>query len=546
MPVSMPSCMTRQKHLDLAILILSFALAGLYQASGGGGFPLDDSWIHQGYARNLAERGEWSLVPGAASAATTSPLYVVLLAIGYKLGIAYPLWTLALGAAALALLGMLMARMTVWFCSCNEQWSWLAPALCLGTWHLLWSAVAGMETIVFSLLTTALFYWAWRICLRRASALSAGHAITLGLLSGLVTLTRPEGLLLGALVLVSVIASGATHTRKASPFTSGMNSQAEPGKATAVKLRKATLARLVVYASIALLTFAFIVLPYVYFNWTLTGSLLPSSATAKLQQQQILLGKPILSRILSILIPVFAGAQFLVLPGLAIYMWLAGRGRCRLPILIAILPLLWIVALVLLYAARLPAAYQHGRYLIPILPPTILCGSIGLAHAMNNLRSRSFSRILSRAWLGATLSCGAVFTLAVGPMVFREDVAIVNEEMVRTAKWISANVAEDDLVAGHDIGAFGYFARRGILDLAGLLTPEVIPILRDPEALWALLKSRGVRVLFTFPDQIPGGASADKRLCPVFTTEGRAARAAGGQNMSVYRLDWRGDCPQER
>ena len=537
--------MTRQKHLDLVILVVSFALAGLYQVSGGGGFPLDDSWIHQGYARNLAERGEWTLVPGIASAASTSPLYVVLLAIGYKLGIAYALWSLALGAAALALLGMLMARMSAWLCSWHARWSWLPPALCFGTWHLLWSAVAGMETIVFSLLTTGLIYWAWRICLRRSSALSSGQAITLGLLSGLVTLTRPEGLLLGALVLVSIIASGATHTLNATPCATGRKSQADLGIATVVKPLRTTLARLVVYASIALLTFAVIVLPYVYFNWTLTGSLLPSSATAKLQQQQILLGTPILSRILSILLPVCAGAQFLVLPGLAVYMWLAARGRCRLPTLIAILPLFWVAALVLLYAARLPAAYQHGRYLIPILPPIILCGGIGLAYAMNNLRSRPLGRILSRAWLGATLSCGAVFTLAVGPMVFREDVAIVNEEMVRTANWISANVAEDDLVAGHDIGAFGYFARRGILDLAGLLTPEVIPILRDAEALWALLESRGVKFLFAFPDQIPGRASADKRLCPVFTTEGRAARAAGGQNMSVYRLDWRGDCPQE-
>ena len=129
--------------------------------------------------------------------------------------------------------------------------------------------------------------------------------------------------------------------------------------------------------------------------------------------------------------------------------------------------------------------------------------------------------------------------------MFREDVAIVNEEMVRTEKCISANVAEDDLIAGHDIGAFGYFARRSILDLAGLLAREVVPILRDTEALWALLESRGVKVLYAFPDQIPGGTSADRRLCLLFTREGRAARAAGGQNMSVYRLDWRGNCPQD-
>lgn len=537
--------MTPQKRLDVAILIVSFALVGLYEMSGGGGFPLDDSWIHQGYARNLAEGGEWSLAPGTASAASTSPLYVILLAIGYKTGIAYPLWTLGLGAAALALLGMLLARISAWLCSGNATWHWLPPVLTLGTWHLIWSAVAGMETIVFCTLTTALIYWAWRIFLRRSSALSSGHAITLGLLSGLVTLTRPEGALLCALVLVSVMACEVTQALKARPFAIGRKAQPGAGGATVVKSRGRALARLVVYASIALLTFAVIVLPYVHFNWTLTGSLLPSSASAKLQQHQILLGAPIATRILGIVIPVFAGAQILILPGVAFYAWLAARGRFRLPVLIAMLPLFWAVALILLYAARLPAGYQHGRYLIPVLPAIILCGGIGLALAPGNLRVRRVGRVLSRAWLGATLSCGALFTLAVGPAAFREDVAIVNEEMVRTAKWISAHVAEGELAAGHDIGAFGYFARRSVLDLAGLLSPEVIPILGDAEAVWRLLESRGVEVLFAFPDQIPGGTSADKRLCLVFTTGGRAARAAGGQNMSVYRLDWRGNCPQD-
>jgi len=41
----------------------------------------------------------------------------------------------------------------------------------------------------------------------------------------------------------------------------------------------------------------------------------------------------------------------------------------------------------------------------------------------------------------------------------------------------------DALVAAHDIGALGYFGERHILDLAGLISPEVIPIMREPTKL---------------------------------------------------------------
>ena len=68
---------------DAAIGLLALAGVALYVAASSiiheVGFPLDDSWIHQTYARNLAERGEWAFVPGEPSVASTSPLYTCLL-----------------------------------------------------------------------------------------------------------------------------------------------------------------------------------------------------------------------------------------------------------------------------------------------------------------------------------------------------------------------------------------------------------------------------------------------------------------------------------
>ncbi len=61
------------------------------------GFPLDDAWIHQTYARNLAESGEWSFSPGIRSAGSTSPFYTILLSAGYLVELNPFFWTFMLG-----------------------------------------------------------------------------------------------------------------------------------------------------------------------------------------------------------------------------------------------------------------------------------------------------------------------------------------------------------------------------------------------------------------------------------------------------------------
>ena len=70
------------------------------------GFPLDDAWIHQTYARNLAQLGEWSFLPGQPSGGSTGPLWGVLLSLGHALGLGPLLWTFVLGWLILTALGV--------------------------------------------------------------------------------------------------------------------------------------------------------------------------------------------------------------------------------------------------------------------------------------------------------------------------------------------------------------------------------------------------------------------------------------------------------
>src|SRR5512139_207958 len=86
----------------IAVLYYLVASALIFRV----GFPLDDSWIHLTYARNLAEHGEWAFRLGERSAGSTSPLWTALLSVGFLIGLAPYVWTYFLGWVVLTLLAV--------------------------------------------------------------------------------------------------------------------------------------------------------------------------------------------------------------------------------------------------------------------------------------------------------------------------------------------------------------------------------------------------------------------------------------------------------
>ena len=86
------------------------------------------------------------------------------------------------------------------------------------------------------------------------------------------------------------------------------------------------------------------------------------------------------------------------------------------------------------------------------------------------------------------------------------------------------------------IGALGYFTRRPLLDLAGLISPEVIPFIRDEARIRTFIRERGAGYAILFPDWYPRLAE-DSGLARVFTTGCALTREQGGQNLSVYQVN---------
>lgn len=515
------------RKLEIGLLVLAAALVWVYVRGAPSGFALDDSWIHQVYGRNLAATGQWAFLPDVPSAASTSPLFTVILSFGYAVGVPYMLWTHLLGVIALWVNGVLAARIMARFVPEQKTLVVLTGCAMVLTWHLIWAAASGMETMMFTMFTSFMLFLGLResgfqlgkapLKVNQSQQALLQRAVSFGACAGLTVLARPEGAVLTALIALFMLA-----LRPQRSWTHFM-----------------------FWSMIALATFSMILMPYLMLNWQLTGGLLPDTAAAKQAQLAFRIeGTTLLERIWMMVWPLLAGAQFLLVPGVIYFVWaLIPRLRENRNLAWALLPLAFAVVQIVLYAARLPSPIQHARYVIPALPAIIIYGILGTVWLLERGRRRFATRVLTRTLAIAAALAFFVFGLGVGANEFRKDVSAINEEMVASALWIDQNIPRDQLLATHDIGAIGYFTPRPLVDVAGLISPEVVPFIDDGERLWAYLQKRGVKYLMALPDQVPGDDITDKRLCPIYTTNGATAKSIGYPNMTIYQLVWDGICP---
>lgn len=485
-----PEARLSRRHL-LILLGLAVLSAGgyllvsrLYYRTG---FPLDDAWIHQTYARNLALRGEWAFLPGQPSGGSTAPLWSALLAIGFRLKLSPYIWTYLLGALLLwsaAALGEYAVRLLA--PAYRPRFPWAGATLAL-EWHLVWAADSGMETLLSALLALAVF-----VLLLDDSR----RFLTVGLLTGLSVWARPDGVTLlapAALTVLLVEPTGSKRLRGLAALALGL---AGP--------------------------FALNLL----FNLAVTSSVWPNTFYAKQAEYAAYLQLPLWQRFGQQLLQPLVGVGIVLLPGAVWMAALAIRERQWGALSFT----LWVLGFLGLYALRLPVAYQHGRYVIPAMPAFFVLGLTGFA-ALTAPKPARWNRIVSSSWKSAAGLLLIIF-YGRGAFAYAQDVAVIESEMVTMAVWVSENVPAGALVAAHDIGALGYFGDHELVDLAGLISPDVIPFIRDEPRLADYLNQRGVSYLVTFPDWYPLLTSD---LSPVFSTGAAYAPALGETNMAVYR-----------
>jgi hypothetical protein len=494
------------KKLAIGLGILLAGLIGplifLFQEKKIGlwGFPLDDAWIHLTYARSLAGGLGWSYAGGPPSAGSTSPFWTFLQIPSFGLHLPVIAWSYGLGILFLFLNAIVLM---LWVRKLEPKAWCFVLIFALGEWHFVWASLSGMETLFFCCWVSLMMYLFFPLPLTAGGkTVSAVRLLLLGILCGAGIGIRPEALLLMLYICTAVVIQlYPTMKRKIWPFFLG-----------------------------GLLPVA----GYFLFTIGSTGRPFPNTFYVKTAEYAAWTSQSIFLRFLQSWVPLLAGPVVALIPFIAAAIILLVRSR-KGP---ELLPFAWALSHLLLYAIRLPATYQHGRYFLPVLPVLIGYGVYGYFALKEKVFHRLMPRIAIRAaWASALLLTG-IF-LYIGSTQFSADVAFIQTNMVDMALWIRENTPADAVIAAHDIGALGFWGDRHIVDLGGVTDLEAIPLLSGQTSLDDYLTFKHADFLMT----LEGTYSRDLGACiPQHAAEENPALPI--QRMLLF--DWPLGCSNRR
>jgi hypothetical protein len=420
------------------------------------GFPLDDAWIHQTYARNLGLSGIMAYNRGQLSSGSTAPLWAGLLALGYLLGVPHLWWAYVWGTVFSIASALSAAYLSVRYFGYKASFWWVGIVSFL-EWHLAWAALSGMEVTFFTFLTL-LYLW----LLDRDSP-----AYLLGIVAGIIALARPEGFLLVAIYGIRWLSVWRRDRRQA-------------------------LGVVLLFGA----PFLVLVSPLVVFDWLVGNSPFAQTVYAK----YMVYGTswtPIkgLRYVLGVIQYFVWGPLLLLAPFSVVTIYRVWRTRDRR----LHYPLAWIACLIALYSLALPYIYHNGRYIMPLIPIILILGVEGLRWTMASVRGW---RIFWVTYQAAVVAMVVALWIN-GASTFALEATLLHENHLTIARWIDENTPPDAVIATHDVGLLGYHSGRKLVDLAGLITPEAIPILHDQRALAQLCRNKGVSYVVVFTGYHP-------------------------------------------
>jgi arabinofuranosyltransferase len=485
------SCVTASRRDDLlvalaAVVPLAWLLLRERVIAGAAGFPLDDSWIHLHFARNLAAGAGFVYNPGQPVAGSTAPLWTLLLGAGAAVAGASLAMAKTLGVASGIAAALVVRRAAIAFGAVPAT-AVIAAVSLLWTGAFAWGALSGMEVTFAALLVAASLL-----------ALARDATWTTAVASALAALARPEAIVLTPLLALA---------------------------------RPPTARRMLIFAAVTLA----VVAPFVAFSYATVGRPLPATAVAKIEGGLLgwLGGLREPAAVTWLTRPRDFGLEWLrwllathpLLPLALPAAFFAWRRCGRALGLVSLALIAHPLAMALLAPYRGPA-FQEGRYSTHLLPLAVIVLAAAAAKAF-----RAKPVVLAFVLL--------ISLMALAPAAERYawGVQNINAMQVHLGRWLDAHAPPSATLAVNDIGAIAFFSRRPVLDLMGLVTPDILPYRREGETgVMTYVAQRCPDYVVIFPTWFPLLAARRDVMTPVYSVRLARNEVSGGPEMVVYRL----------
>jgi hypothetical protein len=343
-----------------------------------------------------------------------------------------------------------------------------------------------------------------------------------------------------SLALALVAASLLAHARRATVVTALLAALAALARPEAILLvpllvlaGELSIRRVLLFAAVTALVLA----PSVAFSLATVGAPVPATAAAKVEGgllgwlagvreplARTVLGRPAeffsgwITWLWSThwLLPVALG------PAVAVAWWRAGRGL-GVPALVLIAHPL---AMALLAPYREPG-FQEGRYSMHLLPVGLAVLAVAAPREWWPARRAALT-----GWLAL-----AVVTWPGAADRYAWGVQNINAMQVHLGHWVDRHVPRGARLAANDIGAIAFFSRRHVIDLMGLVTPDIIRYRREGEpGVIRYVEQTCPDYVIVFPAWFPALTSRNDLLTPVYRVRLEHNLVSGGPEMIVYRL----------
>lgn len=431
---------------------------------------LDDAFISFRYAEHLAAGNGLVYNAGERVEGYTTFLWVVLISVGRKVGVAPILFSKVIGALCALGTLLLLAHAHRFGIGVKRQEAAMAT-LFLGSCGVFTSwALSGMEVSLFTFLIL-LVITAYHIALCRRDQLRLFGVA--GVLCALAALTRPEGAILVLPLLARTLALGRNHRIEA--------------------------------ASLLLGAFMVVFVPYLVWRYFYYGYLLPNTYYAKVGFGivQYLRGLLYLGR--------FANTTMLLLIPAMLY--LISLKWCRTLPNGSVLPLV-----MLCYGAHVVAvggdAMPAFRFLAPVLPLLCLVTATSVFAILNDSRP-----LLVGVIVAAIVSYNLVEWRFGADLYTKIKEDTIAGYGMQVGLWLKQNVDPGSLIATNTAGTIPYFSKLRTVDMLGLNDEHIahreIPTMGQGDA--GHEKGDGNYVLLRRPDYIfLGSALGSPVPVPIF------------------------------